>query len=122
MARDGQGGDGSELGRFLRARRARVTPQEAGVPIGPGLRRTPGLRRAEPATLAGVGIDHYTRLERGGETSPEVGDVPPGHQSMQIEGTPGRRFIAYFAEPGSDDHDRLVLLDMAVARTSPTAP
>jgi hypothetical protein len=53
---------------------------------------------------------------------PEAGDITPGHQSTQIEGTPGRRFTAYFAEPGSDDHDRLVLLDMAVARTSPTAP
>ncbi|MFI9842894.1 helix-turn-helix transcriptional regulator [Nonomuraea sp. NPDC051941] len=61
---------GSELGNFLRAHRARVTPAEAGLTAGPGLRRTPGLRREELATLAGVSIDYYTRLERGKETRP----------------------------------------------------
>ncbi|MGW4958366.1 helix-turn-helix domain-containing protein [Nonomuraea sp. NPDC004186] len=66
--RDGSGG--SELGRFLRARRTRVTPGEVGLTVGPGLRRTPGLRREELATLAGVSVDHYVRLERGRETRP----------------------------------------------------
>ena len=61
---------GSELGRFLRARRAEVTPAEAGLAAGTGLRRTPGLRREELATLAGVSVDYYTRLERGKETRP----------------------------------------------------
>ncbi|MFI2205666.1 hypothetical protein ACH47Z_33830 [Streptomyces sp. NPDC020192] len=41
----------------LRARRTRVAPQEAGLPTGGGLRRTPGLRREELATLAGISID-----------------------------------------------------------------
>jgi hypothetical protein len=44
---------------------------------------------------------------------PDVGDLTPGYQSMQVEGTPGHRFIAYFAEPGTADHDKLVLLDLA---------
>ncbi|MGW7255166.1 MmyB family transcriptional regulator [Streptomyces sp. NPDC054834] len=44
---------------------------------------------------------------------PEAGDITPGYQSMQIQGTPGQRFIACFAEPGTADHDKLVLLDMA---------
>jgi transcriptional regulator with XRE-family HTH domain len=61
---------GSELGRFLRARRAEVTPAEAGLTMSTGLRRTPGLRREELATLAGVSVDYYTRLERGKETRP----------------------------------------------------
>ncbi|MEV6589508.1 helix-turn-helix transcriptional regulator [Streptomyces acidicola] len=61
---------GSELGNFLRARRTRVTPADVGLPAGVGLRRTPGLRREELATLAGVSIDYYTRLERGRETNP----------------------------------------------------
>ncbi|WP_329122587.1 helix-turn-helix transcriptional regulator [Streptomyces sp. NBC_01465] len=60
----------SELGIFLRARRARVTPSDVGLPEGIGLRRTPGLRREELATLAGVSIDYYTRLEQGKETRP----------------------------------------------------
>ncbi|WP_328491658.1 helix-turn-helix transcriptional regulator [Streptomyces sp. NBC_00414] len=61
---------GTELGRFLRARRTEVTPEEAGLKAGPGLRRTPGLRREELATLAGVSIDYYARLERGRESHP----------------------------------------------------
>ncbi|PAZ10010.1 transcriptional regulator [Streptomyces sp. SA15] len=281
----GNGGNGSnELGTFLRARRTRVTPEEAGLPAGPGPRRTPGLRREELATLAGVSVDYYVRLERGKESNPspsvvdalaralrlhpaehkhlrelvaqaagsapvesgslstravppgtelmlenlrpypayvvgrtmdilacnpsglrlfagmadwpakqrnvvryvflhpnattlfddwdeqlraavgrlralhslepdapdlaelvdellkkspgftdlwerydvrwhthgtktfhhpEVGDLTPGYQSMQLEGTPGHRFIAYYAEPGTPDHDKLVLLDMS---------
>jgi len=64
------GSDGTELGRFLRAHRARVTPGQAGLPAGSGPRRTPGLRREELATLAGVSIDYYTRLERGKEARP----------------------------------------------------
>jgi transcriptional regulator with XRE-family HTH domain len=60
----------SELGCFLRARRTQVKPADVGLSIGPGPRRTPGLRREELATLAGVSIDYYTRLERGKETRP----------------------------------------------------
>ena len=59
-----------ELGRFLRARRARVQPSDVGLPAGLGIRRTPGLRREELAALAGVSIDYYTRLEQGKETNP----------------------------------------------------
>lgn len=59
-----------ELGRFLRARRARIRPSEVGLPAGVGVRRTPGLRREELAALAGVSIDYYTRLEQGKETNP----------------------------------------------------
>ncbi|MFE7571548.1 helix-turn-helix transcriptional regulator [Streptomyces sp. NPDC057539] len=63
-------GSGSELGRFLRARRAQVTTEDVGLPPSGGLRRTPGLRRGEVASLAGVSIDYYARLERGIETRP----------------------------------------------------
>ncbi|MFF8195083.1 helix-turn-helix transcriptional regulator [Streptomyces bobili] len=290
MARERLNGNGgTELGTFLRTHREGVTPQEAGLPTGPGVRRTPGLRREELATLAGVSVDYYVRLERGKETHPspavvdaiaralllgpaahehlrelvaraagsatvgsdpetartvrpgtglllenlrpfpayvisrtmdvlacnpsglrlfagmadwppqmrnvvryvflhpaattlfddwdeqlravvgrlralsslepdapdlteivdellakspeftdlwerydvrwhthgsktfhhpEVGDLTPGYQSMQLEGTQGQRFIAYYAEPGTPDHDKLVLLDMAEAEQS----
>jgi transcriptional regulator with XRE-family HTH domain len=62
----------TELGTFLRSRRERIGPDEAGLPAGNGVRRTPGLRREEVATLAGVSIDYYTRLERGRERHPSV--------------------------------------------------
>lgn len=68
MARERHGG--AELGTFLRARRARVTPAEVGLPAGVGPRRTPGLRREELASLAGISVDYYVRLERGKETRP----------------------------------------------------
>jgi len=50
---------------FLVSRRARVTPEEAGLPVYGGHRRVQGLRREEVATLAGMSVDYYTRLERG---------------------------------------------------------
>ncbi|MER0243926.1 helix-turn-helix transcriptional regulator [Streptomyces sp. HSW2009] len=53
-----------ELRAFLRSRRARVRPEDVGLP-GRGLRRTPGLRREEVATLAGIGVSWYTWLEQG---------------------------------------------------------
>lgn len=59
-----------ELGRFLRARRTQTSPDQVGLTVGAGLRRTPGLRREELATLAGISIDYYIRLERGKETRP----------------------------------------------------
>lgn len=66
----GRVSDQTELGRYLRARRERVQPADVGLPSGPGVRRTPGLRREELATLAGGSADYYTRLERGRETNP----------------------------------------------------
>ncbi len=54
----------SELSAFLRSRRERITPAQAGLPAG-GRRRTPGLRREEVAQLAGIGVTWYTWLEQG---------------------------------------------------------
>ncbi|WP_030193517.1 helix-turn-helix transcriptional regulator [Streptomyces sp. NRRL S-87] len=55
----------AELGAFLRSRRARLSPEEAGLPRFGGRRRVPGLRREELARLAGVSTDYYVRLEQG---------------------------------------------------------
>jgi transcriptional regulator with XRE-family HTH domain len=55
----------AELGEFLRSRRARLNPADAGLPDYGGRRRVPGLRREELALLAGVSVDHYVRLEQG---------------------------------------------------------
>ncbi|MFF0634479.1 helix-turn-helix transcriptional regulator [Nocardia sp. NPDC004151] len=53
-----------QLREFLRDRRARITPDQVGLPTA-GRRRTPGLRREEVAVLAGVGVSWYTWLEQG---------------------------------------------------------
>ncbi|MEX2981283.1 helix-turn-helix transcriptional regulator [Streptomyces sp. C36] len=58
------------LGEFLRTRRARVTPEQAGLPLTTGRRRTTGLRREEVALLAGVSIEYYRRLEQGKQHRP----------------------------------------------------
>ncbi|NJC84931.1 helix-turn-helix domain-containing protein [Planosporangium mesophilum] len=55
----------SEIREFLASRRARITPEQAGLPVYGGNRRVPGLRRAEVAMIAGVSPDYYVRLERG---------------------------------------------------------
>jgi transcriptional regulator with XRE-family HTH domain len=55
----------SDIREFLATRRAKITPQQAGLPAYGGNRRVPGLRREEVALLAGVSIDYYVRLERG---------------------------------------------------------
>ena len=55
----------AEITSFLTSRRARLTPERAGVPLYGGARRVPGLRREEVAHLANVSTDYYARLERG---------------------------------------------------------
>jgi transcriptional regulator with XRE-family HTH domain len=61
---------------FLRTRRDRITPEQAGI-IGGGRRRVPGLRREEVAMLTGVSVEYYARMERGdlAGVSPEVLDA-----------------------------------------------
>jgi len=60
----------NDLGDFLRARRARISPEEAGLPAEAGGRRVAGLRRGEVARLAGVSTEYYTRLEQGRARQP----------------------------------------------------
>ncbi|WP_320775593.1 helix-turn-helix transcriptional regulator [Streptomyces sp. CRN 30] len=55
----------AEVREFLSTRRARITPEQAGLPVYGGNRRVPGLRREEVALLAGMSVDYYVRLERG---------------------------------------------------------
>lgn len=61
----------NRLGDYLRARRALVTPQQAGLPTG-GTRRVTGLRREELSMLAGISADYYLRLERGRDAHPSA--------------------------------------------------
>jgi transcriptional regulator with XRE-family HTH domain len=55
----------NEIRQFLTSRRAKITPEQAGLPTYGSNRRVAGLRREEVALLAGVSVDYYTRLERG---------------------------------------------------------
>ncbi|MFG3034943.1 helix-turn-helix domain-containing protein [Streptomyces sp. NPDC048253] len=55
----------AELSEFLRTRRARLKPEDVGLPDFGRHRRVPGLRREELAQLAGVSVGYYTRLEQG---------------------------------------------------------
>ncbi|MEY9930727.1 transcriptional regulator with XRE-family HTH domain [Catenulispora sp. GP43] len=59
----------NDLGDYLRARRAVITPRDVGL-VDDGARRVPGLRRDEVALLAGVSTDYYIRLEQGRERNP----------------------------------------------------
>src|SRR6187455_630850 len=57
--------DRAALGAFLRSRRDRLTPSQAGIEPFPGARKVPGLRREELAVLAALSPDYYGRLEQG---------------------------------------------------------
>lgn len=66
----------ADVREFLTSRRARISPGDVGLPTGTN-RRVAGLRRSEVATLAGVSVEYYTRLERGSISgaSPEILDA-----------------------------------------------
>lgn len=68
--------DRAQVREFLTSRRARVTPDQVGLPNGAN-RRVAGLRRSEVAALAGVSVEYYTKLERGAISgaSPQVLDA-----------------------------------------------
>lgn len=91
----------SELGRFLRARRERIRPADVGLPRGTGVRRTPGLRREELATLAGVSIDYYTRLERGRENNPSPGVLNTLSEALRLDAEE-RRYLYRLAAGAAD--------------------
>jgi transcriptional regulator with XRE-family HTH domain len=95
----------SEIREFLTSRRARITPDQAGLATY-GPRRVPGLRREEVAVLAGVSVPYYTRLERGdmNGVSESVLDALAG--ALQL-----------------DDAERAHLLDLArAAHPTPARP
>ncbi|MEV7776349.1 helix-turn-helix transcriptional regulator [Kitasatospora sp. NPDC086791] len=76
----------TELARFLKACRARVAPEEVGLP--PGLRRrTPGLRREEVAQLAGVGVTWYTWLEQGRPINASEQVLLAVARALRLDGT-----------------------------------
>lgn len=63
-------GQSAEFGKFLKAMRSRLDPDDPQFPTAAGPRRVPGLRREEVAQMAGVSTDYYTRLEQGRHIHP----------------------------------------------------
>jgi transcriptional regulator with XRE-family HTH domain len=87
---DGHGDiDGDVRGQirdFLTTRRARITPEQAGLPVyGGGRRRVKGLRREEAALLAGISIEYYTRLERGTATGVSESVIDGIAHALQLD-------------------------------------
>lgn len=111
-----------ELGDFLRAHRARLTPASLGLPAG-GRRRTPGLRREEVAQSCGMSATWYTWLEQGRDVSASASALSTLARTLQL--TPAER--AYLFEladrrdpslpipPGDDGMDVAASLGRAVA-------
>src|SRR6476620_3213145 len=73
-----------ELVAFLRSRRARISPEQAGLPRGTR-RRTPGLRREEVAMLAGVSPEWYTWLEQGRDMTVSVQLLESLNRVLQLD-------------------------------------
>jgi transcriptional regulator with XRE-family HTH domain len=75
----------NEIREFLASRRARLSPEQAGLPAYGGNRRVPGLRREEVAMLAGVSVDYYTRLERGNLRGASEGVLDALARALQLD-------------------------------------
>ncbi len=84
--RDIQGDFRAEIREFLGTRRARVTPEQAGLPsYGGDRRRVTGLRREEVALLAGISSEYYTRLERGNATGVSESVIDGIAQALKLD-------------------------------------
>lgn len=79
------------VGEFLRARREQLHPGDVGLPDN-GRRRTPGLRREEVATLAGVSIDYLVRLEQGRDTRPSASVIAALADALRLDDEQRRQF------------------------------
>lgn len=82
----------AELADFLRSRRERITPQEVGLPAS-ARRRTPGLRREEVATLAGVGLSWYTWLEQGRDIGVSASFLENLSKALKLDATERRHLF-----------------------------
>lgn len=72
------------LSAFLTAKRAAITPAQAGVPVT-GPRRVPGLRREEVAYLSGVSVDWYVRLEQGRQITPSASVLTAVARTLKLD-------------------------------------
>jgi transcriptional regulator with XRE-family HTH domain len=95
----------TQIREFLTSRRAKITPDQAGLPLYGDNRRVPGLRREEVALLAGVSVDYYTRLERGNLNGVSDSVLEALARALQL-----------------DDPERSHLFDLARSARPATAP
>ena len=100
VSHDPEHGHDGSLGAFLRARRARVDPSDLGLPAS-RRRRTPGLRREEVATLAGVSVEYLTRLEQGRSSRPSTEVLDALARALRLDREAHRhlRLLAGVAPP-----------------------
>jgi len=84
--RDVRGDVRAQIREFLSSRRARITPEQAGLPVyGGDRRRVPGLRRSEVASLAGISPEYMTKLERGTATGVSDGVLDGLAHALQLD-------------------------------------
>ena len=76
----------AEVREFLMSRRAKLTPEQAGLPAGPN-RRVAGLRRTEVAVLAGVSVEYYAKLERGAIAGASASVLDAVADALQLDDT-----------------------------------
>jgi transcriptional regulator with XRE-family HTH domain len=74
----------AEVREFLMSRRAKITPEQAGLPEGRG-RRVSGLRRSEVAMLADVSVEYYSKLERGGIAGASAAVLDAVSRALQLD-------------------------------------
>jgi transcriptional regulator with XRE-family HTH domain len=74
----------AQVREFLISRRARITPERAGLPLA-GQRRVPGLRRSEVAALAGMSVEYYAKLERGSLAGASAGVLDALARALQLD-------------------------------------
>ncbi|WP_168122473.1 helix-turn-helix transcriptional regulator [Paenibacillus sp. HB172176] len=91
-----------ELAQFLKSRRERITPEQAGLPSG-GRRRTPGLRRAEVAMLTGISADWYTWLEQARSIQVSAQVLESIARALQLDANERRHlFLLALQQPPAD--------------------
>jgi transcriptional regulator with XRE-family HTH domain len=74
----------TSVAEYLRTRREQLQPADVGLPDS-GRRRTPGLRREEVATLAGISIDYLVRLEQGRDTRPSASVIAALADALRLD-------------------------------------
>ncbi len=96
----------TEIREFLSSRRARINPEQAGLPAYGGNRRVKGLRREEVAMLAGVSVDYYVRMERGSLAGASESVLDSLASALQLDEAERNHLFALARESGPNSSHR----------------